>query len=274
MADTKISGATALNTTGVISAPVAVATNTTAFRRVDNISASSSPTVNEDSGDGYHAGSMWYRVDTGELFVCRSASVGAAVWTKLGISQSHYIAGNYYNFPQALPVNAATVVTATQDVIKAFPFRLESRITISHLTYRVGIQNGNLAVAIYNSRSDTGYLGTVLGSSAAGAVGASGGTREVALTSAVQIEAGVTYWAAINFSGSTTTTTACSPGGLGLLAGYTLDGNIGGTGSNNFGLNYNTQTCGTWNDLSATSPSGVLLNTATHCMGFKCSAVP
>lgn len=38
------------------------------------------PTANEDSGDGFAAGSRWYRTN-GEQYVCTVATVGAAVWS-------------------------------------------------------------------------------------------------------------------------------------------------------------------------------------------------
>lgn len=50
---------------------------------LNNYSATVDPTVNDDSGDGYSAGSVWYNsTGTGEAFLCVNASVGAAVWIK------------------------------------------------------------------------------------------------------------------------------------------------------------------------------------------------
>ncbi len=43
-------------------------------------SATSSPTTANDSSQGYQIGSSWVRTDTGQVFTCRDASVGAAVW--------------------------------------------------------------------------------------------------------------------------------------------------------------------------------------------------
>jgi hypothetical protein len=42
--------------------------------------ATSSPTVNDDSGDGYSIGSRWINTSTDEEWVCTDATVGAAVW--------------------------------------------------------------------------------------------------------------------------------------------------------------------------------------------------
>lgn len=50
---------------------------------LDNIVATSAPTVNEDSGDGYSAGSLWVNLTTDLAYLCVDASVGAAIWKQL-----------------------------------------------------------------------------------------------------------------------------------------------------------------------------------------------
>ena len=50
--------------------------------RAPNKSASD-PTVNDDSGDGYFAGSLWFNTSTQVMWVCTDASAGAAVWRSL-----------------------------------------------------------------------------------------------------------------------------------------------------------------------------------------------
>ena len=46
----------------------------------NNFSATTDPTANDDSGDGYSVGSQWLNTNTGDRFLCSNASVGAAVW--------------------------------------------------------------------------------------------------------------------------------------------------------------------------------------------------
>lgn len=46
----------------------------------NNFSATTDPTANDDSGDGYSPGSQWLNTSTGDRFLCSNASVGAAVW--------------------------------------------------------------------------------------------------------------------------------------------------------------------------------------------------
>jgi len=51
-----------------------------ALRRLHT--AASAPTVNDDSGDGYSAGSRWIDTAADKEYVCLDATVGAAVWTE------------------------------------------------------------------------------------------------------------------------------------------------------------------------------------------------
>jgi hypothetical protein len=48
-----------------------------------NFVAVADPTVNEDSGDGYAAGTLWFNVTGHKLFICEAATVGAAVWRQI-----------------------------------------------------------------------------------------------------------------------------------------------------------------------------------------------
>lgn len=45
-----------------------------------NRTATTDPTVNDDSGDGYSEGSIWVNTNTDAIFFCSSPSLGAAVW--------------------------------------------------------------------------------------------------------------------------------------------------------------------------------------------------
>lgn len=46
----------------------------------NNVSATTPPTVNDDSGDGYSVGSLWIDTTADESYRCLDASAGAAVW--------------------------------------------------------------------------------------------------------------------------------------------------------------------------------------------------
>lgn len=43
--------------------------------------SSSAPTVNDDSSEGFSSQCYWFHTTTGDLYVCSSSAVGAAVWT-------------------------------------------------------------------------------------------------------------------------------------------------------------------------------------------------
>ena len=45
-----------------------------------NYSATTAPTVGDDSGDGYSVGSVWVNVTTDTGYLCVDATLGAAVW--------------------------------------------------------------------------------------------------------------------------------------------------------------------------------------------------
>lgn len=58
----------------------AKAATSAALLPLPKYNATANPTVNDDSGDGYSAGSIWFNTTTGRFFRCADASVGAAVW--------------------------------------------------------------------------------------------------------------------------------------------------------------------------------------------------
>jgi len=51
---------------------------------LDNFSASTAPTANDDTGDGYAVGSQWYDTTNAQVYICVDASSGAAVWRQVG----------------------------------------------------------------------------------------------------------------------------------------------------------------------------------------------
>jgi hypothetical protein len=54
---------------------------------VDNFVATVAPTVNDDAGDGFAAGSVWFDTVTRVLYDCYDPSAGAADWRPRGISR-------------------------------------------------------------------------------------------------------------------------------------------------------------------------------------------
>ena len=58
---------------------------------ISNFSATSDPTSSNDVGSGYAVGSTWVNTNTNKMFVCTSASSGAAVWREIHLSLSNAI---------------------------------------------------------------------------------------------------------------------------------------------------------------------------------------
>jgi hypothetical protein len=52
----------------------------------NKLDATTAPTVNDDSGDGYSVNSVWIDTVTDKAYVCLDATVGAAVWKEITAS--------------------------------------------------------------------------------------------------------------------------------------------------------------------------------------------
>ena len=66
-----------ISTVAGISADVTAAANN--IPKANRV-ATTNPTANDDSGDGYSVGSMWINTSTDAIFFCADAALGAAVW--------------------------------------------------------------------------------------------------------------------------------------------------------------------------------------------------
>lgn len=55
---------------------------------LDKLDATTAPTVNDDSGDGYAVGSHWFDVAADKTYLCLDATVGAAVWKEVGAASA------------------------------------------------------------------------------------------------------------------------------------------------------------------------------------------
>lgn len=61
-------------------ASAAAAAASAALLPLNNFTATTDPTVNDDSDDGYTVGSRWVNLTLDESYICVDATVGAAVW--------------------------------------------------------------------------------------------------------------------------------------------------------------------------------------------------
>lgn len=60
----------------------------------NNYTATTAPTVTDDSDSRYSANSLWVNLSTDLAYICVDAAVGAAVWQKLGSLTSFTLAGD------------------------------------------------------------------------------------------------------------------------------------------------------------------------------------
>ena len=95
---------------------------------LDNLIATTDPTVNDDSGDGYGVGSSWANVTLDKFFICVDATVGAAVWNDTGVASGSVLKTDY---------NAHTILQATSDdlpvAITIAEQRIVGRITAGNI---------------------------------------------------------------------------------------------------------------------------------------------
>lgn len=64
---------------------------TPAGLRLDKLDATSAPTVNDDSADGYSVGSVWVNVTADDVYFAVDVTVGAAVWRKMRYDTTAYL---------------------------------------------------------------------------------------------------------------------------------------------------------------------------------------
>lgn len=79
---------------------------------LNNFTATVNPTVNDDAGDGYSAGSTWYNTVGADLFMCVDATVGAAVWVDTGVDLSDLGALAFLNTVGTTQINDGAVTAA------------------------------------------------------------------------------------------------------------------------------------------------------------------
>lgn len=190
-------GVTVQSTVGAFASAGAAAAQT-AFNLTRNNATNAAPTAGDDSTLGYAVGSRWTNTDTGWVYVCRSAAVGAAVWSLLApAGHPGYLAGRYY------PMFLVTVSngSALTNQIHFVAFAVNERITIDELGIRIvtASAGGNFQLGLW-----AGSVANMLPAGLPLAVTANtlstavaGANVTGALSAAVTLEPGVFYWVAV-----------------------------------------------------------------------------
>jgi hypothetical protein len=242
---------------------------------IQGVQSTSDPTVNNDSTQGYAAGWHWLNSNTGRVFFCRSAAVGAAVWNPLrqGGKISHVV-NNWYC--PSFTWRSGSVILNSNTTLYCNPVIFEERITISTLgSWLVtGVAASNCQFAIYGSNS-TGVQpsGTALNSTPNVATTASGSAVNGILTGNVQVEPGLVYWLAIM---SSTTTSAFvnkdnRSSDHAWRIGNSTQSNISTATGSIIGFTVTGQVFNTWPDLTSAS---FVAGFFTPGIDYKVASVP
>lgn len=88
---------------------------------LNNYTATTAPTINDDSGDGYSVGSRWVDVTGNEAYSCVDATVGAAIWLNATLTIDELGAAALAGFldEDSFATDSATAA-ASQQSIKAY----------------------------------------------------------------------------------------------------------------------------------------------------------
>lgn len=179
----------------------------------NNFEAITSPTVDDDAGEGYGVGSVWFDQSTGSVYFCFEDTIGAADWVNSGVST-----GDYFVFSGILTANQATGVDPIN--LPADP-KIAARVDLSigagyqiagtdfHLdasdTTKLYLDGGNslLAGVIYGGRVQLPSSLTNINAPSAGSV-VTATIQNAAVTFAKIAASAVTVLASDIIAGSTT----------------------------------------------------------------------
>jgi len=117
---------------------------------LDKLDATTAPTANDDSGDGYSVGSMWIDVTNDNAYVCVDATATAAVWEQINddgssgtaawpVDQKAMIGSTEY-----ATVTAADTAAGGTDIIKAGGGTFAEQVDLTNAGYLIGTGWGTI----------------------------------------------------------------------------------------------------------------------------------
>lgn len=180
----------------------------------NNLAGASTPTVSNDSSQGYTVTSLWLYVPSGRIYMCTTAAVGAAAWTELNDSIA---------VGTALGKVKVSSTDTTTDYLKnkitaTTPLTVLQTNTgsVETLNFSIALSNGSTTVTGILALATTGQVDT--GTDTTRAVTAAGINdvyfRKSSLATTGQVQVG------------TSTITAVTPAGLAAIDGPTHGGAI------------------------------------------------
>lgn len=238
------------------------------------VATAANPMVNDDSGDGYVAGTVWLNTTTGQVYRARDVSVGAAAWLPFD-SADHfgYISGNWCFSEDGAPLAAGSALVASN--IRLLPIVIKWRTTLSTIGARIATLAvaGNIQFALYANNPATGRpTGNALAVTGSISTTSSGLITADITGADVVFEPGL-YWMAVNADATAGATCimqtyANTAGWMSWLIGSATHANINtGNTASRLGLLV-SHTFGTWPDLTAGSFTEST-NTADAILQFK-----
>jgi hypothetical protein len=134
--------------------------------RLDNLAATTNPTVNDDSGDGYDTFSIWINTVTDDAFMCVDPTVTAAVWQQLtgtsfggsGVDNGFQSIPTFFSpgFPGDSSNQALSTTTARVGLFEIPADMNVARVSIS--VQAAGAAGATVTVAIYSMDGQTKYI--------------------------------------------------------------------------------------------------------------------
>lgn len=217
----------------------------------DRNASTVAPTVNDDSSANFEVGSRWFNSTTETEYICRDATVGAAVWVRQDSADFFgYVSGSYYHGLNAV-VGSGTAIGANS--IRLHPIVIKERMSLSELATRVTTAESTkvFQLAIYNADAATKLpTGPALGATASLSAGGTGAMSASLVGGAIPLKSGM-YWVAINTDSTTGVFQAFGANYTfisTLLGGAATQVSAGNAASVSY-LAF-AQTFGTWPDLT------------------------
>jgi hypothetical protein len=125
-----------------------------------NLTATTDPTVNDDSSDGYQEGSKWVNITLGKVFFLTDDTVGAAVWVDINPALYPTIGGS--DAYKILQVNAGSTAYELKDEIRDIKGVIQRDTTSLYHDIYLDASSGNISICRHigddSASNDTIYL--------------------------------------------------------------------------------------------------------------------
>jgi len=128
------------------------------FKRANNLTATTAPTVSNDGTQGYTVGSTWFDTVTTTFYICSDSTTGAAVWRQVSSVDGEWtpsvsatndatvtVSAAYYQYSGGSICQFSMLFDVDMDVAQS-----ETNITIFDLPVPTIFTNGRQVIAAVN----------------------------------------------------------------------------------------------------------------------------